>query len=59
MPSSGASSRAKPAPNTFSQSSSDEEPGSGPGFVPLDRSRGFWVIIGYAVVFGLVLTFAG
>ncbi len=27
--------------------------------MPLDRSRGFWVIIGYAVVFGLVLAFAG
>jgi H+/Cl- antiporter ClcA len=35
-----------------------EEPGSGPGFVALDRSRGFWTIIGYAVVFGLVLAFA-
>jgi len=43
---------------TSSQSSSGEEPGSGPGFVPLDRSRGFWTIIGYAVVFGLVLAFA-
>ena len=41
-----------------SQSSSGEEPGSGPGFVPLDRSRGFWTIIGYAVVIGLVLAFA-
>src|SRR5215470_18062547 len=41
-----------------SQSSSDEEPGSGPGFVPLARSRGFWTIIGYAVVIGLVLAFA-
>jgi chloride channel protein, CIC family len=38
---------------------SDEEPGSGPGFAPLDRSRGFWTVIGYAVVFGLVLAFAG
>jgi H+/Cl- antiporter ClcA len=42
-----------------SQSSFDQGPESGPGFVPLDRSRGFWAIIGYAVVFGLVLAFAG
>lgn len=59
MPFSRASRRAKAGPGTFSQSSSDEEPGSGPGFVALDRSRGFWTIIGYAVVFGLVLAVAG
>lgn len=41
-----------------SQSSSGEEPESGPGFVALDRSRGFWTIVGYAVVFGLVLAVA-
>jgi len=58
MPFSRASRRAKAEPGTFSQSSSGEEPGSGPGFVALDRSRGFWPIIGYVVVFGLVLAFA-
>jgi len=36
-----------------------EEPGSGLSFVALDRSRRFWTTIGYAVVFGLVLAFAG
>jgi len=40
-------------------SSSDEEPGSSPTFVALDRSRAFWTVIGYAVVFGLVLAIAG
>jgi chloride channel protein, CIC family len=58
---------AKAGPGTFPQSSpgeelpqsrSGEEPGTGPGFVALDRSRGFWTVIGYAVVFGLVLAFA-
>jgi len=49
---------AKAGPGTFSQSSSDEEPGSGPGFVALYRSSGFWTIIGYAVVLGLVLAAA-
>jgi chloride channel protein, CIC family len=49
---------ARGGPGTSSQSSSDEQPGSGPGFVALDRSRGFWAIIGYAVVFGLVLAIA-
>src|ERR1051326_9152153 len=65
MPFSRASRQAKASPGAFSQSSSDdsqsssdEEPGSGPGFVALDRSRGFWTIIGYAVVFGLVLAVA-
>ena len=52
------SGEARAGPGTSSQSSSGEEPGSGPGFVPLDRSRGFWTIIGYAVVLGLVLAFA-
>lgn len=66
MPFSRASRQAKAGSGTFSQSSSDDsqsssdaEPGSGPGFVALDRSRGFWTIIGYAVVFGVVLAFAG
>ena len=59
MPFSRASRPAKAEPDTFSQSSSDEEPGSGPSFVALDRSREFWMVIGYAVVFGLVLAFAG
>jgi H+/Cl- antiporter ClcA len=58
MPFSRESRRAKAGPGTFSQSRSDEQPGSGPGFVALDRSRGFWTIIGYAVVFGLVLAVA-
>jgi H+/Cl- antiporter ClcA len=49
---------ARAGPGTSSQASSDEGPGSGPGFVPLGRSRGFWMIIGYAVVFGLVLAVA-
>jgi H+/Cl- antiporter ClcA len=35
-----------------------DEPGSGPGFVALDRSPGFWAMVGYAVVFGLLLAFA-
>jgi H+/Cl- antiporter ClcA len=40
------------------QSGSGEGPGSGPGFVALDRSGGFWMIVGYAVVFGVVLAVA-
>jgi H+/Cl- antiporter ClcA len=66
MPFSRASRQAKAGPDTSAQSSSDdsqsssgEGPGSGPGFVALDRSRGFWMIIGYAVVFGVVLAVAG
>ena len=59
MPFSRASSPAKAEPDTFPRSSSDEEPGSSPTFVALDRSREFWTVIGYAVVFGLVLAFAG
>ena len=39
-------------------SGSDEGTGPGAGFAPLDRSRGFWTVTGYAVVFGLVLAFA-
>ena len=35
-----------------------ERPGSGSAFVPLDRTRAFWLIIGYAVAFGVVLAFA-
>ncbi len=50
---------AKAEPDTFSQSRSDEEPGSGLGSVALDRSRGFWTVIGYGVAFGVVLAFAG
>ena len=49
---------AKAGPETSSQPGSEEEPGSGLGHVPLDRSRGFWTVIGYAVVFGLVLAVA-
>lgn len=59
MPFSRAGSPAKTEPDTFPQSSSDEEPGSSPTFVALDRSRAFWTVIGYAVVFGLVLAIAG
>jgi chloride channel protein, CIC family len=59
MPSSSSSGRAETEPDTSAQSSSDDEPESGRSFVALDRSRGFWMIIGYAVVFGLVLAFAG
>jgi hypothetical protein len=58
MPFSRASRRAKAGPDASSQSSSAEEPGSGPGFVALDRSGGFWTVIGYAVVFGLALAVA-
>jgi H+/Cl- antiporter ClcA len=36
---------------------SGHEPGSG-SFVPLDRSPGFWAIVGYAVLSGLVLAVA-
>jgi H+/Cl- antiporter ClcA len=36
----------------------ERAPESEPGLVALDRSRGFWSVIGYAVVFGLVLAFA-
>jgi H+/Cl- antiporter ClcA len=53
-----ASRSADASPGTSSPSSSDQEPGSGPGVVALDRSRGFWPIVGYAVVFGVVLAFA-
>ena len=52
------SGEARAGPDTSSQPSPDEEPGSGPGFVALDRSHRFWTIIGYAVVFGLVLAVA-
>jgi chloride channel protein, CIC family len=58
MPSSRRSTPAEPGPGRSAQSSSNDEPGSGPGFVALDRSRGFWTTIGYAVVFGIVLAFA-
>jgi H+/Cl- antiporter ClcA len=59
MPFSRANRRAKAGPDISPQSSSDEGPGSGAGFVALDRSRGFWTVIGYAVLFGLVLALAG
>ena len=36
----------------------DGQAPSGPGFVALNRSPGFWATIGYAVVFGVVLAFA-
>jgi H+/Cl- antiporter ClcA len=52
-------SRANAEPDTSAQPSSDEEPGSGASFEALDRSRGFWTVIGYAVVLGIVLAFAG
>ncbi len=59
MPFSRAGRRVKAGPDISPQSSSDEGPGSGAGFVALDRSRGFWKIIGYAVLFGLALALAG
>src|SRR5262249_9478424 len=34
-------------------------PSSGSDFVPLARSPGFWVIIRYAALFGVVLAFGG
>ena len=49
---------AKAGLGTSSPSSSDDTQDSGSGFVAIDRSRGFWAIIGYAVVFGLLLAFA-
>jgi H+/Cl- antiporter ClcA len=52
------SSGAKAGPGAVAQSGSADEPGSGPGFVALDHSPGFWAMVGYAVVFGLVLGFA-
>jgi H+/Cl- antiporter ClcA len=57
MPLSRASSRAKAEPDA--QSSPDAKPASRPEFEALDRSREFWTVIGYAVVFGIVLAFAG
>jgi hypothetical protein len=41
------------------ESRTGEAPSSAPDFVALDRSPGFWVIMGDAVVFGVVLAFAG
>ena len=49
----------KAEPDTVPPSRSDEEPGSSRAFVALGRSREFWTVIGYGVVFGLVLAFAG
>jgi H+/Cl- antiporter ClcA len=58
MPLSKASRRppagARPAGRTGGQDTSDGPP----AFVPLDRTKGFWEAIGYAVAFGVVLAFA-
>ena len=51
-----ASRRAKVGPDTVSQSNSDQGAGAGP--VALDRSREFWTIVGYAIVFGVLLAIA-
>lgn len=40
------------------QAAADDKPSTGPGFPPLDRSRGFWTIIGYAGLLGLLLAVA-
>jgi H+/Cl- antiporter ClcA len=40
------------------QASSEEASGSGSDFVALNRSPGFWPIVAYAVLFGVVLGFA-
>lgn len=58
MPLSRTSRQAKAAPDRPPQSSSDEEPGAGVSLVALARSSRFWTVIGYAVVFGVVLAFA-
>lgn len=58
MPVSKVSEQSQPGTETSPQSGSGERPGSGPDFVALDRSRGFWMIVGYAVLFGVVLAFA-
>ena len=50
--------RVGPAPDAVSRSSSGEGPGSGADFAALGRSPGFWRIVGYAVLFGLVLAVA-
>ena len=59
MPSSKASGTPPAGHATGSQSGPDATQGSRAGFVAMDRSRGFWTIIGYAVGFGLVLAVAG
>jgi H+/Cl- antiporter ClcA len=48
------------APTTPSQPQhrSGAEPSSEPVFVPLTKSPGFWVIVRYAALFGVVLAFA-
>lgn len=58
MPFSRGSRQPEAGPATVAQSGSDEESGSRTGFVALDRSPGFWMIIGYAIVFGVVLAVA-
>ena len=52
------SARASVGAEAPSQSSPGQPPGSAAAFVALDRSPGFWAIIGYAVVFGVVLAVA-
>jgi H+/Cl- antiporter ClcA len=36
----------------------DGQPAAGADLVPLNRSPGFWMLMGYAVVFGVVIAFA-
>ncbi|HEU0239646.1 MAG TPA: chloride channel protein [Micromonosporaceae bacterium] len=59
VPFSKAGKRASADPHVASRSTVDAAPDSGLGSVALDRSRGFWTVIGYAFVLGLVLAFAG
>jgi hypothetical protein len=44
--------------NEQPQSQTGEAPSSESEFVPLDKSRGFWMIMRDAAVFGVVLAFA-
>ena len=52
------SERVTPGPDAASQPNSGQEPGSGADLVALGRSPGFWTVVGYAVVFGVVLAVA-
>ncbi|NYJ08255.1 chloride channel protein [Petropleomorpha daqingensis] len=54
MPLSRANRRAQAGPRAAPQSGPDEAPGE----VALDRSRGFWTAVGYAVVLGIALALA-
>lgn len=58
MPDPRVSPRVDPAPDAPSHSSSGEGQGAAPDLVALARSPGFWTVIGYAVLFGVVLAVA-